>query len=49
MEESILENIINYLKEQYNCHSIILYGSFANDTYTDESDIDIICFCDKVL
>ncbi|MBU3129944.1 nucleotidyltransferase domain-containing protein [Clostridium tagluense] len=49
MKKSILENIKNYFKEQYNCHSIILYGSFANDTYTDESDIDIICFCDNVL
>jgi len=49
MEKSVIENIRNYLKEQYNCHSIILYGSFANGTYTDESDIDIICFCDNVL
>lgn len=49
MEKSIIENIRNYLKEQYNCHSIILYGSFANGTYTDESDIDIICFCDNIL
>jgi len=49
MEKGIIENIRNYLKEQYNCHSIILYGSFANGTYTDESDIDIICFCDNVL
>jgi predicted nucleotidyltransferase len=49
MEKSIIENVRNYLKEQYNCHSIILYGSFANGTYTDESDIDVICFCDNVL
>lgn len=49
MEKSIIENIRDYLKEQYNWHSIILYGSFANGTYTDESDIDIICFCDNIL
>lgn len=49
MEKSIIEDIRNYLKEQYNCHSIILYGSFDNGTYTDESDIDIICFCDNVI
>ncbi len=49
MEKSILENVKNYLKKQYNCHSIILYGSFSNGTYTDESDIDVICFCDTTL
>ncbi|MFD3157221.1 nucleotidyltransferase family protein [Haloimpatiens sp. FM7330] len=49
MEKAILQNIKNYLKEKYNCHSIILYGSFANGAYTDESDIDIICFGDDII
>lgn len=46
MEKLILE-IKNYLIDKYNCHTIILYGSYANGNYTDESDIDIICFSDN--
>lgn len=44
--QNIIEDLKNYLIEKYNCHSIILYGSFADGTQTDESDIDIICFTD---
>lgn len=47
MDDNTINYVKQYLKNKYNCHSIILYGSFANDTYTDESDIDIICFCDN--
>ena len=43
---NIIEDLKKYLIEKYECHSIILYGSFADGTYTDESDIDIICFTD---
>lgn len=49
MDKDMLENIKNHLKGKYDCHSIILYGSFANGTYTNESDIDIACFCDDAL
>lgn len=48
MEKDVLINIKKYLKKKYDCHSIILYGSFANGTYTSESDIDIICFSDNI-
>lgn len=44
----IINEVKSYLKNKYNCHSMILYGSFANHTYTDESDIDIICFCNNI-
>lgn len=47
MGEKLLNYIIEYLIEEYSCHSIILYGSFANGSYTDESDIDLICFSDN--
>lgn len=41
-----LNDLKNYLVETYNCHSIILYGSYSNSTQTHESDLDIICFSD---
>ena len=47
MREDIIDHVKAYLIEKYDCHALILYGSFENETYTDESDIDIIGFCDK--
>jgi predicted nucleotidyltransferase len=47
MEDELLCSINEYLISKYGCHSIILYGSFANGDYTDESDIDLVCFCDN--
>lgn len=49
MEKSMILKTKDYLKLKYNCHSIILYGSFVNETYTKESDIDIICFADNII
>ncbi len=43
-----MDSIKDYLKSKYYCHAIILYGSFADGTYTNESDIDIVCFSDRV-
>lgn len=45
--KDIINNLKEYLIDEYNCHSIILYGSFADGTETEESDIDIICFTDE--
>jgi predicted nucleotidyltransferase len=45
--KDILEDVKEYLIKKYNCHSIILYGSYANGDFTEESDIDLICFCDN--
>ncbi|WP_297633288.1 nucleotidyltransferase domain-containing protein [uncultured Clostridium sp.] len=41
-----LNNLKNYLIKTYNCHSMILYGSYSNNTQTNESDLDVICFSD---
>ncbi|GAA0069549.1 hypothetical protein UT300003_10720 [Clostridium sardiniense] len=47
-QAKVITTLRNYLKNKYNCHSIILYGSLSNGTETDESDIDIICFADNI-
>lgn len=53
MEKSMILKTKDYLKQKYNCHSIILYGSFVNETYTKESDIDMmfssICSIELIL
>lgn len=48
MEDELIYSIKEYLINKYGCHSIILYGSFANGDYSDESDIDLLCFCDDL-
>jgi predicted nucleotidyltransferase len=45
-ENILLEKITKHLKQKYNCHSIILYGSYSRGDFTDESDLDIVCFSD---
>lgn len=45
--ENILDLAANDLKEKYNPHTIILYGSYAREDATDLSDIDIACFWDR--
>lgn len=47
MESKVKDALVKYLREKYNCHSIILYGSYAAGDYSNESDIDIVCFCDN--
>lgn len=47
MEDNLMYSVKEYLVKKYDCHSIILYGSFANGDYTEESDIDLVCFCDS--
>ena len=36
-----IERITNLLKEKIECEAIILFGSYARETQTKESDIDI--------
>lgn len=47
MDDNLIYSVKEYLVKKYDCHSIILYGSFANGDYTEESDIDLVCFCDR--
>lgn len=47
LDSNFIDKVKEYLIEKYNCHSIVLYGSYANNTETSESDIDLICFSDE--
>ncbi|WFT76512.1 nucleotidyltransferase family protein [Halobacillus naozhouensis] len=42
--EKILFDITLYIKEKYDCHTVLLYGSYVTGDYTSESDIDLIGF-----
>lgn len=48
MDQNFIEHLTNYLIDKYNCHSVILYGSYVNGDCTDESDVDVVCFCEEV-
>ena len=39
---SFLKDDKSYLREHFHCHEIGLFGSFARNEQTDESDIDIL-------
>lgn len=52
MKNEINEEIIgisNYLRERFNPHSIVLFGSYARGDYKDLSDIDILVITDSYL
>lgn len=40
--------LVDELKKKHNCHTVILYGSYADNTHTENSDIDIICIGSNV-
>jgi predicted nucleotidyltransferase len=46
MNEKLLNNVKKYLLQKYNCHTIILYGSYSRGDFTEDSDLDIVCFSD---
>lgn len=49
MKEPLLfERVTKYLVQKYNCHTIILYGSYSRGDFTEESDLDIICFSNRM-
>jgi len=41
--------LVEFLKEKYRPHVIVLAGSRANETYTPDSDWDLFLFCDEKL
>lgn len=49
-----MSNIIDFdvlaqeLKVKHNCHTIILYGSYADSTHNENSDVDIVCIGESV-
>ncbi|KOP78762.1 DNA polymerase III subunit beta [Bacillus sp. FJAT-21945] len=48
MNETVLfDRVTKYLIQKYNCHTIILYGSYSRGDFTEESDLDIVCFSDS--
>jgi predicted nucleotidyltransferase len=44
----LFDNVKNHLEQKYTCHTIILYGSYSTADYTEESDLDVICFADRI-
>ncbi|MBC7540172.1 MAG: nucleotidyltransferase domain-containing protein [Bacteriovorax sp.] len=38
-----LEKILDFLKDKYKFHSVILYGSRAGDKFRSDSDYDFLC------
>jgi len=42
----VVEEAVQYLMGNYSPRAILLYGSFAAGTPTDESDIDVLVFTD---
>lgn len=42
-----LESLLPYLKGEYSVKSIGLFGSFADDTFDKDSDIDLLVELDK--
>lgn len=43
-QNKLISEIVDELRRQYNCHTVILYGSRARGDYTNKSDIDIAGF-----
>lgn len=48
MNNNEYQELSKYAKSKFNCHSVILYGSYVSGDFTNESDIDIVCFTDEV-
>ncbi|MFN8578749.1 MAG: nucleotidyltransferase domain-containing protein [Candidatus Sericytochromatia bacterium] len=45
--ETEISDIVNELTNKHNCHTIIVYGSRANNTHNENSDIDLACFIES--
>ncbi len=38
------DNLVAYITSKYNCHTVILYGSYSKGNFDSESDIDVVGF-----
>lgn len=38
------EKLIAYIVEKYQCHTLILYGSYSRGDFDEESDVDLLGF-----
>ena len=48
MKNKFTNDLVEYLTNKHSCHCIILYGSYKNGSFTEESDIDLVCFSDTM-
>ncbi|USB33388.1 nucleotidyltransferase domain-containing protein [Paenibacillus sp. YPG26] len=48
MNNMFLQHVTNYLINKYKCHTLILYGSYVTGDFTEDSDLDVVGFTDKV-
>lgn len=46
--DKITQEAIDYLVKKYQPHTLILYGSRSRGDATENSDLDIACFCDEI-
>ncbi|WP_217561219.1 nucleotidyltransferase domain-containing protein [Paenibacillus sp. GbtcB18] len=46
MNNEHIKKAVDYLSDKYEGHSVILYGSYANGDFTEESDLDLMIFSD---
>ncbi|MGB6127348.1 MAG: nucleotidyltransferase domain-containing protein [Psychrilyobacter sp.] len=46
MKEKILKDLVEKIKKEYKCKAIILYGSYADGTYIETSDLNIFCIAE---
>lgn len=42
MIESQIKNIVSNLKKNYSPEMIVLFGSYSDGTFTEESDLDLL-------
>ncbi|WP_349409900.1 nucleotidyltransferase domain-containing protein [Pseudalkalibacillus sp. SCS-8] len=40
------KDLVTYITEKHSVHTIILYGSYSTGDFTEDSDIDVLCFTD---
>jgi len=49
IDESKINNIVNRIAKEYDPAKVILFGSYANGNYTQNSDLDLLIIKDTDL